>query len=154
MLRNLLRYPSRLPWRIYDVGRCNGKISRGTSGKNSLRASRFSSASPKTHCLACGALLESKYRIFCNACGALCEVDERHSYFDIFDIPPTFQVDLERLKMTYHELQKQLHPDKFSTAPETVVGLSAQHSSRVNEGYTTLCQPLSRGLYLHFLLHG
>lgn len=65
----------------------------------------------------------------------------------------SFTVDLEHLKETYKQLQRILHPDRFTTKTAIEQDYSAQQSALVNKAYTTLLKPYPRGLYmLH--LHG
>lgn len=61
-------------------------------------------------------------------------------YFKLFNLEPTFTVDLEKLKKTFTNLQRSFHPDK--------VGGDTDLSSLVNEAYATLTDPHARGVYL------
>eukprot|EP00884_Botryococcus_braunii_P013970 jgi/Botrbrau1/22574/Bobra.176_1s0007.1 len=61
---------------------------------------------------------------------------------------PSFSVNLGKLETRYKDLQKQLHPDKFSTASEEARKHSAAQSALVNEAYSTLKKPLSRAKHL------
>jgi len=35
------------------------------------------------------------------------------NFFEIFDVPVAYQVDLDLIQQRYPELQKVVHPDKF-----------------------------------------
>ena len=74
--------------------------------------------------------------------------DSSTTHFELFGLPPSFEVDLARLDSGYRELQRTLHPDRFVTASDLERRLSMQQATRVNEGYQTLRDPLKRGRYL------
>jgi molecular chaperone HscB len=63
-------------------------------------------------------------------------------------VKETFDVDLHELTEKYRDLQRILHPDKYSQKSETEKEFSLQHSAIVNRAYNTLQRPLARGLYL------
>lgn len=70
------------------------------------------------------------------------------NYFELFDLPVSFDIDLELLADRFRELQQRLHPDKFVTSSEQERRLSIQHASRVNDAYQALRNPLKRAQYL------
>lgn len=75
------------------------------------------------------------------------------TYFDILHIKQGFEVEDEDLTTKYRQLQNVLHPDRFSVKNAEERKISEQYSALVNKAYSTLHQPLARGLYiLH--LHG
>lgn len=63
-------------------------------------------------------------------------------------------MDLAQLAERYRSLQKTLHPDRFAAAGDRERRLSLQASTRVNEAYQTLRDPLSRAKYLLSLYTG
>lgn len=75
-------------------------------------------------------------------------IDFSKNHFQLFDLTPAFEFDLARLDQRFRELQAQVHPDKFSHAPDAERRLSMQWSTHVNEAYQTLKQPISRARYL------
>lgn len=75
------------------------------------------------------------------------------THFQIFGVPAQFAVDLETLETRYHELQREVHPDRFAAASQAEQRVSMQLATRVNEAYQTLKSPLRRAGYL-LLLHG
>jgi len=75
-------------------------------------------------------------------------VDLSSSFFAVFDLPVSFDVDLGVLSARYREAQRAVHPDKFAHAPEAERRLSVQMAARINEAYQVLKDPLSRGRYL------
>jgi len=79
--------------------------------------------------------------------------DLSSNFFALFDLPVSFDVDLDALSARYREAQRAAHPDKFANAPEIERRLSVQMAARINEAYRVLKDPLSRGRYL-LELHG
>lgn len=74
--------------------------------------------------------------------------DLSSSFFALFDLPVSFDVDLSALSARFREAQRAAHPDKFANASEPERRLSVQMAARINEAYRTLKDPLSRGRYL------
>ncbi|NOZ11453.1 MAG: co-chaperone HscB [Gammaproteobacteria bacterium] len=70
------------------------------------------------------------------------------NYFELFEIPVDFQVDLGRLSLRYRDLQRRIHPDRFVNATDQERRLSMQMTARVNEAYQSLKDPLQRGCYM------
>lgn len=70
------------------------------------------------------------------------------NYFELFNLPLRFELDLEQLAATYRQLQKQFHPDKFAAAPERERLLAMQRAAEINAAFNTLKAPLSRAEYL------
>jgi len=75
------------------------------------------------------------------------------NYFDIFGLDESYGVDRQTLRSRFRNLQKQFHPDNFSTASEQEKRLSAQYAAHINEAFTTLNDPVLRGRYMLSLLN-
>ncbi|MCB1692412.1 MAG: Fe-S protein assembly co-chaperone HscB [Pseudomonadales bacterium] len=75
-------------------------------------------------------------------------MDFKQNYFEIFQLPVAFDVDLTTLGDRYRKAQGSVHPDKFAGASERDKRLSVQWATRINEAYGTLKSPLSRAVYL------
>lgn len=75
-------------------------------------------------------------------------MDFNADHFSLFDLPPTFRLDLALLDRRYLEMQSKVHPDRFASAGEAEKRLSLQWATRVNEAYQTLRKPLARARYL------
>jgi molecular chaperone HscB len=75
-------------------------------------------------------------------------MDFNADHFSLFDLPPTFRLDLALLDRRYLEMQSKVHPDRFVSAGEAEKRLSLQWATRVNEAYQTLKKPLARARYL------
>ena len=74
--------------------------------------------------------------------------DLTSSYFELFGLPVSFDIDVKALAERYRELQRAVHPDKFASASDAERRLSMQLATRVNEGFRTLKDPLARARYL------
>lgn len=70
------------------------------------------------------------------------------NYFQLFDLPQRFTVDLDALNAIYRRLQAEVHPDRFAASMDAERLLSLQKATLVNEAYQTLKSPLSRARYL------
>jgi molecular chaperone HscB len=69
------------------------------------------------------------------------------SDFDIFDLPPRFELDEAMLDAAYLRLQNMTHPDRFSNASAQEKRLAVQWSTRINEAYKRLKKPMERAIY-------
>src|SRR3989442_1837199 len=76
------------------------------------------------------------------------EMDLNQNHFELFDLPARFAVDAAALEARYHELQREVHPDRFAAAPDPERRASMQLATRVNEAYQTLKSPLRRAVYI------
>src|SRR5262245_58077977 len=75
------------------------------------------------------------------------------SHFELFGLPIAFGLDQEALEKAYREIQAQVHPDRFAHAGDAERRASLQWTTRVNEAYRTLKDPVQRGRHL-LELHG
>jgi molecular chaperone HscB len=75
-------------------------------------------------------------------------LDFSRNHFDLFGLPVGYAVDPDRLAERYRALQSAVHPDRFARASDQERRLSMQASTRVNEAFHTLKDPLQRALYL------
>lgn len=71
-----------------------------------------------------------------------------NNYFELFDLPVSFEVDQETLSLRYRDLQRAVHPDRFANASEQEKRLSMQQAALVNEAFQALKSPLPRARYL------
>jgi molecular chaperone HscB len=70
------------------------------------------------------------------------------NYFDLFEIPVSFNINTDTLAQRYRELQRTVHPDKYASAPERERRLAMQNATQINEAFQTLKNPLTRARYL------
>jgi molecular chaperone HscB len=75
------------------------------------------------------------------------------NYFELFQMPPHFRLDLGTLDRHYLELQTRVHPDKSAHLSDAERRLSLQWATLTNEAYQTLKRPLERARYL-LKIHG
>lgn len=75
-------------------------------------------------------------------------------HFALFELQPTFRLDLEQLAARYRELARAVHPDRFADAPEREQRLALERSASLNEAYLTLKSPPKRARYLLALKGG
>jgi molecular chaperone HscB len=71
-----------------------------------------------------------------------------HNHFDLFGLAPAFALDPEALERRYREIQSQVHPDRFAHAGDAERRASLQWTTRVNEAYRTLTDPVQRAKHL------
>ncbi len=69
-------------------------------------------------------------------------------YFELFDLPISYQVDRANLAETYRKLQQQYHPDRYANASEQERRVSLQMASHINEGNRVLRDPIARARYM------
>ena len=75
------------------------------------------------------------------------------NYYEIFNIPTEFKIDLKNLHDRYGEIQKSIHPDRFTAATKVEKEQSLIKSTEINEAYQTLKNNLLRAKYLIGLHH-
>jgi molecular chaperone HscB len=70
------------------------------------------------------------------------------NHFDLFGLPPRYSIEGETLERSYREIQSQVHPDRFAHAGDAERRASLQWTTRVNEAYRTLKDPVQRAKHL------
>jgi molecular chaperone HscB len=70
------------------------------------------------------------------------------NYFELFEIPVSYDVDVNQLQHRYRDLQKAVHPDKYANASSQERRLSMQQTSFINQALHTLKHPVERAVYL------
>ncbi|QUN07025.1 co-chaperone HscB [Shewanella yunxiaonensis] len=70
------------------------------------------------------------------------------NYFELFEIPQNFDVDVAELAERYRELQKAVHPDKFANASEQQKLLAISKTAQVNDAFQTLKDPIRRAEHM------
>ena len=74
------------------------------------------------------------------------------NFFELFNLPATFELDLRELDSRYRELSVQHHPDKFAGAEAKQRIEALETTAQLNQGYKTLRDPVLRAAYLLKLL--
>ncbi|HEY6822388.1 MAG TPA: Fe-S protein assembly co-chaperone HscB [Burkholderiales bacterium] len=75
------------------------------------------------------------------------------NHFELFGLPPAFTLDQALLEKAYRDIQSQVHPDRFARSGDAERRASLQWTTRVNEAYRTLRDPVQRAKHL-LELHG
>ena len=70
------------------------------------------------------------------------------NHFELFGLEPGYALEQERLERAYLEIQARIHPDRFAHAGDAERRASMQWTTRVNEAYRTLKDPVERARYL------
>lgn len=70
------------------------------------------------------------------------------NFFELFNLPEKFQIDIEKLKENYRSIQKEIHPDRFATSSENEKMQSMIKTTQINDAYQTLKSPIKRAKYI------
>lgn len=70
------------------------------------------------------------------------------NYFELFDIPLAYAVDMDAVQHRYRELQKAVHPDRYASSGSRERRLSVQQTSLINQAFNTLKHPVERAVYM------
>lgn len=76
------------------------------------------------------------------------ETQAEIDYFELFGMAPRFRIDLSNLEQSFRRLQAELHPDRYASDSEPSRRISLQLSTKVNDAYRILRNPVSRTLCL------
>ena len=69
-------------------------------------------------------------------------------FFELFGLNRRHAIEVEALDRAYREIQAQVHPDRHAAGGDAVRRASVQWTTRVNEAYRTLKDPLWRARHL------
>jgi molecular chaperone HscB len=72
----------------------------------------------------------------------------QRSHFELFGLAPAFALEPEALERSYREIQSRVHPDRYAAGSDAERRASLQWTTRVNEAYRTLKNPVQRGRHL------
>jgi molecular chaperone HscB len=70
------------------------------------------------------------------------------NHFELFGLAPAFALEAEALERSYRDIQSRVHPDRFAHAGDAERHASLQWTTRVNEAYRTLKDPMQRAKHL------
>src|ERR1700760_2548299 len=70
------------------------------------------------------------------------------NYFEFYDIPESFAVDVPALKKKFYELSKRYHPDFYANEDEAKQQEILELSTLNNKAYQTLSDPAKRLEYI------
>jgi molecular chaperone HscB len=74
--------------------------------------------------------------------------DDTHTYFTMFSLPQHLVLDTAALEKSFYALSRKLHPDRFAARPAAEQEAALAESSRLNDAYRTLRNPIARTEYL------
>lgn len=69
-------------------------------------------------------------------------------FFTVFALPRHLNVDTEALEKSFYAQSRKLHPDRFAAKPAAEQEEALAASSRLNDAYRTLKDPILRTQYL------
>ena len=95
-------------------------------------------------CWSCGDMRAAQ---FCNSCGKV-QPPAPTDYFSFFGLPRKLNVDPAALEREFYALSRKLHPDIYAGRNTQEQEWSLEQSSRVNDAYRTLKDPIRRTEYL------
>ena len=75
------------------------------------------------------------------------------SHFELFGLSPAFSLEEDLLEKAYRDIQSKVHPDRFANAGDAERRASLQWTTRVNEAYRALKDPVQRARHI-LELHG
>jgi molecular chaperone HscB len=70
------------------------------------------------------------------------------NHFELFGLEPAFALDGAALEQAYRDIQSKIHPDRFAHAGDAERRASTQWTTRVNEAYRVLKDPVQRAKYV------
>jgi molecular chaperone HscB len=70
------------------------------------------------------------------------------NHFELFGLAPAFALEAAALERSYREIQSRVHPDRFAHAGDAERRASLQWTTRVNEAYRTLKDPVQRARHV------
>ncbi len=70
------------------------------------------------------------------------------NFFDTFNLPVLFNIDIDMLNHQYRTLQKTIHPDRFVNATDAEKKQSLQKSTQINDAYQVLKDPIKRASHI------
>src|SRR5438552_3169541 len=68
--------------------------------------------------------------------------------FGLLGLVPRFDIDADTLERAFFERSKELHPDRFATAPASERVAVLSRARALNDAYQLLKKPASRAEYL------
>jgi molecular chaperone HscB len=75
------------------------------------------------------------------------------NHFELFNLEPAYAINGAALEQAYRDLQALIHPDRYAQAGDADRRASMQLTTRVNEAYRALRDPVQRARHI-LELHG
>ncbi|CEP02045.1 unnamed protein product (mitochondrion) [Plasmodiophora brassicae] len=81
---------------------------------------------------------------FCPGCKTIQPPPQKKNVFQILGVEESFDVDLSKLSERYKQMQKSIHPDRFSNATDAEQKISSQYSAELSNAHRTIADPVQR----------
>jgi molecular chaperone HscB len=104
----------------------------------------FDNSGPTNACWSCG---DMRAAHFCTSCGKV-QPPAPVDHFTFFGLPRKLDLDVARLERDFYDLSRKLHPDLYGTANSREQEWSLEQTSKLNDAYRTLKDPIARTQYL------
>ena len=95
-------------------------------------------------CWSCGDMRAAQ---FCRSCGSV-QPPAPTDYFSFFGLPRLLNIETGKLEKTMLALSRRLHPDLYGRASDQEQEWSLEQTSKLNDAYRTLRDPVQRTEYL------
>ena len=95
-------------------------------------------------CWSCGDMRAAN---FCSSCGKV-QPPAPTDYFSFFGVPRALELDEPAIEQEMYFLSRRLHPDLYARASAQEQDWSLQQTSKLNNAYRTLRDPIRRTEYL------
>src|SRR5436190_4786068 len=95
-------------------------------------------------CWSCGDMRAAQ---FCTSCGKV-QPPAPVDYFSFFGLPRKLNLDTATLEREFYAMSRKLHPDLYARRDSREQNWSLEQSSRLNDAYRTLKDPIRRTEYL------
>src|SRR5437867_138146 len=95
-------------------------------------------------CWSCGDMRAAQ---FCTSCGKV-QPPVPVDYFSFFGLPRKLNLDVAHLGREFYALSRKLHPDLYAGRESREQNWSLEQSSRLNDAYRALKDPIRRTEYL------
>src|SRR5207245_5057191 len=70
------------------------------------------------------------------------------NHFELFGLEPVFALNAASLDAAYRDIQAKVHPDRYAHAGDAERRASLQWTTRVNEAYRALKNPVQRASHI------
>jgi molecular chaperone HscB len=104
----------------------------------------LANSGPTSACWSCG---EMRAAHFCTSCGKV-QPPAPADHFSFFGLPRKLDLDVARLERDFYELSRKLHPDLHGVTDTREQEWSLEQTSKLNDAYRTLKDPIGRTRYL------
>jgi molecular chaperone HscB len=111
-----------------------------------MNAPKSAPTSITTACWSCNT--PTNTAAFCLACGKIQSLPANADYFTYFGLPRKLWMGMDALEQKFLQFSWKLHPDNFVNTDEREREMSLQRSSKLNDAYRVLRDPVARVEYL------